>query len=171
MGRAAERAEQDALRVDMLGAGMTYADIADEFIRRYRLRRRAAFRHAHGWTLVRAADHINGQAARLGIDPDGRAAMTSSYLCELEHYPYPAPRRLTPHMLALLATVYGTDVHSLLDAHDRQRLRPADRLVIDSMVCLGQPAACLCGRHRERPAPGVSASPLGTLASTASAAR
>ncbi len=149
-GRAGTRAEQSALRLGMIGAGMSTAEIAGEFIRRYRYRPRAAFRHAHGWTLMRAADHINGQAARLDLDPDGRAPMTAPYLCELEHWPYPAERRrLTPQILALLATVYETDVHSLLDVHDHTRLRPADRLVIDAMVCDGL-SACGCGRSRER---------------------
>lgn len=149
-GRASARAEQNALRLGMLDAGMTTAEIADEFIRRYRYRPRAAFRHAHGWTLLRAADHINSDAARLHLDPDGRAPMTAPYLCELEHWPYPAERRrLTPQILALLATVYETDVHSLLDVDDRMRLRPADRLVIDAMVCDGM-SACGCGRSRER---------------------
>jgi hypothetical protein len=45
VGRAAVRAEQNALRVYMLSAGMTYADIAEDFIGRYRFRRRPAFRH------------------------------------------------------------------------------------------------------------------------------
>ncbi|OHV48204.1 hypothetical protein CgIS1_21885 [Frankia sp. CgS1] len=134
----------------MLDEGMTHADIADEFIRRYRYRPRAAFRHAYGWTLERAADHINGDAARLDLDPDGRAPMTAPRLSELEQWPEPtARRRLTPQTLALLATAYGTDVHSLLDGHDHARIRSADRLVINAMMCIGQPSACLCDRRRQ----------------------
>jgi hypothetical protein len=138
----------------MLHAGLTEADIADEFIRRYRFRPRAAFRHAHGWTLMRAADAINGQAARLDIDADSRAPMTVSSLCELELWPDAtySRRRLTPQVLALLATVYGTDVHSLLDVHDHEHMRPADRLVIDAMVCVGRPAACVRGSRVDRAA-------------------
>ncbi|ABD09788.1 hypothetical protein E0F15_20880 [Frankia sp. B2] len=150
MGRAGMRAEQNALRVHLLHAGMTQAEIADEFIRRYQLRPRAAFRHAHGWTQLQAADHINRQAARLGLDPDGRASITGPYLCELEHWPdTSARRRLTPQILALLATAYGTDVHRLVDASDRVRMRPADRLVIDAMTCVRQPATCPRCRRRE----------------------
>ncbi|WP_239404827.1 hypothetical protein [Frankia sp. Cj3] len=92
----------------MLDAGSTSAEIAGEFIRRYR--------------------------------------------CELERWPHPAERRrLTPQVLALLAATYGTDVHSLLDVHDRACLRPADRLVIDSMGA-SSVDTCTCGLHGERKA-------------------
>ncbi|OHV50897.1 hypothetical protein CcI156_01375 [Frankia sp. CcI156] len=136
----------------MLDAGMTHAEIADEFMVRYRVRPRTAFRQAYGWTLTRAADHINGHAAELGIDPDGGARVTESHLCEVEHWPdgY-SRRRPTPQILALLASTYGTDVHMLVDARDRARMRPADRLVIDAMTCQRQPADChRC--HRREPA-------------------
>ncbi len=143
--RAGARAEQNALRLGMLGAGMTSAEIADEFIRRYQYLPRAALRHAHGWTLLRAAEYINTHAARLDLDPHGRVPMTAPHLSELENWPYPAERRrLTPQVLALLASVYGADVPGLLDGHDRARLRPADRLVIHAMVYGGG-----CGRSRE----------------------
>ena len=49
------RAEQEALRTRMRELGMGHDRIADEFARRYRLRPRAAHRHAHGWTLTHAA--------------------------------------------------------------------------------------------------------------------
>jgi hypothetical protein len=152
MRKASLKAEQKDLRDRMLDAGLTSAEIAGEFIRRYRFRPRAAFRHAHGWTLLRAAEHINDHAAILDIDTDGRATMTGPHLCELEHWPHPAERRrLTPQVLALLAATYGTDVHSLIDVHDRACLRPADRLVIDSMGA-SSVATCICGLHGERQA-------------------
>ncbi|WP_239377605.1 MULTISPECIES: hypothetical protein [unclassified Frankia] len=176
MGRVSVRAEQNTFRGRMLDAGMTHADVADEFIRRYRLRPRAAFRYAHGWTLLQAAAHINGDAARLDLDPHGRAPMTGSRLSELEHWPdTTARRRLTPQILALLATAYGTDVHSLLDVRDHTHMRAADLLVIDTMMCIGQPAACLCGQRRTpaaarprvpRPRPDTRARP-GSSAVTA----
>ncbi len=151
MGRVSVKAEQNILRDRMRGAGMTHSEIAAEFSRRYRLRPRPAFRHAYGWTLHQAAAHINDHAARLGIDPDGKASMIAPYLCELEHWPYPGRRRrLTPQLLALLATAYGTDIHSLLDVSDREHLRPADRLVIDTMGCVGGPTACACDRATGR---------------------
>lgn len=158
--RAGARAEQNALRLGLLDVGMTHAEIANEFIRCYRYRPRAAFRHAHGWTLLRAAERINAHAAHLDLDPQGRAAMTAPHLSELENWPYPSERRRpTPQALVLLASVYGTDVHSLLDVHDRARLRPADRLVIDAIVC-GGISRCGCGLNREQAAalPSRSAS-------------
>ena len=142
--RVAVSAEHRALRERMLLAGMTRTDIAGEFIRRYGFRPRAAFRHAHGWTQVQAADHINGYAAHLGLDPESKAPLSGPILCTMENWPYPTRRRqLTPHLLALLALVYRTDVHSLLDEHDGAQLRPIDRLVIESMVCIGHRAGCL----------------------------
>jgi len=139
----------------MLDEGMTHAEIADEFMRRYQVRPRTAFRNAHDWTLTQAAGHINGHAAELGIDPDGRCTVTESYLCELEHWPEAySRRRPTPQILALLASTYGTDVHMLLDARDYARMRPADHLVIDAMTCVREPAACSRCRRRE---PAVSA--------------
>ncbi|ETA00762.1 hypothetical protein CcI6DRAFT_03795 [Frankia sp. CcI6] len=150
MRKMSMRVEQSTLRDRMRGSGMTHAEIAVEFTRRYRLRPRSAFRHAHGWTLQRAADHINDHAARLDIDPEGKAGMTAPRLCELEHWPFPERRRITPQILVLLATVYGTDVHNLLDVYDRERLRPADRLLIDAMECFDGTTACVCGRRRGR---------------------
>ncbi len=138
MGKSSVRAEQDDLRDRMRSAGMTYGEIATEFARRYRLRPRAAFRHAHGWTLQRASDRINANAADLGIDQDGRASMTAPLLCELEHWPYPDRRRPTPRILAQLAAVYGTDVHSLLDIDDRERIPAADRLIIETTRYAGK---------------------------------
>ncbi len=48
-------------------------EIAAEFARRYRLRPRAAHRHAFGWTLTQAADRINAYAAELGDQTAGGA--------------------------------------------------------------------------------------------------
>src|SRR5262245_61917386 len=75
---------QGELRPRMRAAGMTHDEIAVEFARRYRLRLRAAYRVAHGWTQQQAADQINAHAARVGLDAAGRATMTAPRLCELE---------------------------------------------------------------------------------------
>jgi hypothetical protein len=130
MGRPGQKAEQDELRARMRDLGMTHDEIAVEFARRYRLRPRAAHRLAHGWTQQQAAGHVNAHAARAGIDPTGTAPMTAPRLCELENWPHPDRRRPTPQILALLAEVYGTDIHSLLDLDDREHLTPADTLLI-----------------------------------------
>jgi transcriptional regulator with XRE-family HTH domain len=125
------RVEQDELRARMRAAGMSHEEIAVEFARRYRLRPRAAHRMARGWTQSQAASRINAHAARVGLDPDGVAPMSASRLSEVETWPVPDNRRRpTPRILALLAEVYGTSIHALLDIDDREHLSPADMLLI-----------------------------------------
>lgn len=80
------RAEQRALREQMRALGMSHRPIAVEFARRYNPRPRAAWRHAHGWSLKEAAEDINTYAAHHGLHPDGATvAMTGPHLCEHEH--------------------------------------------------------------------------------------
>src|SRR6266567_6781156 len=74
------RGEQRALREQMRALGMSHRQIAVEFARRYRLRPRAAWRHAYGWSLKDAAERINSRAADTGLDPSGNAAMTGPHL-------------------------------------------------------------------------------------------
>ncbi len=134
---------------------MSHDEIAGEFGRRFRFRPRAAFRHAFGWTLQEAADTINARAASLGLDPTGRATMTGSRLSELESWPASGGRRPTPQVLALLAHVYGTDIHHLLDLEDREHLAAADLLLIGSNArevgaVRGQPTAATTVAARGR---------------------
>ncbi|ONH34160.1 helix-turn-helix transcriptional regulator [Protofrankia sp. BMG5.30] len=133
MGRLSQRVEQEELRDRMRAVGMTHSEIVVEFARRYRLRPRAAHRVAHGWTQAQAASRINAHTAHAGLDPDGAATMTAPWLSELENWPLPARRRLTPQILAVLAAVYGTDIHTLLDLDDREHLAPTDMLLINGM--------------------------------------
>jgi hypothetical protein len=60
------RGEQRALRENMRALGLSHRQIAVEFARRYRLRPRAAWRHAYGWSLKEMAICHNeaGQPAR-----------------------------------------------------------------------------------------------------------
>ncbi|WP_239308939.1 hypothetical protein [Frankia sp. Cj3] len=133
MSRASQRAEQDELRARMRAVGMSHDEIAIEFARRYKYRPRAAHRVAHGWTQMQAANHINAHAARAGLDPYGAAPMTAPRLSELENWPLPNNRRRpTPQLLALLAEVYDTSVHNLIDLDDREHLTPADTLLINT---------------------------------------
>ena len=130
------RAEQRALRERMRALGLDHQQIAVEFARRYSLRPRAAWRHALGWSLKEAAEHINAYAANAGLRPDGATvAMTGPHLCEYEAHPgygtEPTGRRPTPYLLSLLARVYGCTVHSLLDLADYECMPPADRLILD----------------------------------------
>jgi hypothetical protein len=118
----------------MRAVGMSHDEIAVSFARRYRLRPRAANRAARGWTQQQAANHINAHAARIGLDSHGLAPMTGPRLSELEHWPLPAHRRRpTPQILALLADVYGCNVHSLLDLDNLEKLPPADLLLLDTV--------------------------------------
>src|SRR5712691_2958014 len=111
------RAEQRAVREKMRELGMSHRQIAVEFARRYRLRSRAAWRNAYGWSLTEAAEQISGYAARVGLNDGATVAMTSAHLCEYENWPgeasQPTGRRPTPYLLSLLATVYGCSVHDL----------------------------------------------------------
>ena len=130
------RAEQRALREQMRALGLSHRQIAVEFARRYRLRPRAAWRHAYGWSQTEAAGRISDYAARAGLDPGGATvAMTAPHLSEYENWPAPgarpAGRRPTPYLLSLLASVYECAVPDLLDLADYEHMPPADRLVID----------------------------------------
>jgi hypothetical protein len=129
------RAEQRALREKMRELGMSRRQIAVEFARRYRLRPRAAWRNAYGWSLTEAAEQISTYAARAGLDSGATVAMTAAHLCEHENWPgeghEPAGRRPTPYLLSLLAAVYGCTVHDLLDAADYEHMPAADRLILD----------------------------------------
>jgi hypothetical protein len=63
------RAEQRALREKMRELGMSRRQIAVEFTQRYRLRPRAAWRNAYGWSLTEAAEQISTYAAHAGLSP------------------------------------------------------------------------------------------------------
>jgi tetratricopeptide (TPR) repeat protein len=130
------RAEKRALREKMRAMGLGYREIAAEMARRYRLRPRAAWREAYGWSLKDAAARINAHSGEVGLDPGGIAAMTAAHLCEHEnwpgHGPEPSGRRPTPYLLALLAAVYGCAVTDLIDLDDREHLPPADLLILDT---------------------------------------
>ena len=130
------RGEQRVLRERMRALGLSRRQIAVEFARRYRLRPRAAWRHAYGWSLKEAAERISDYATRCGLDPGGATvAMTAPHLSEYENWPgpgtTPAGRRPTPYLLALLAGVYECAVHDLLDLSDYEHMPAADRLIID----------------------------------------
>ena len=123
------RKEKRELREKMRAMGLDYRDIAAEFGRRFRLRPRAAWREAYGWSLQETADRINEFRGDIGLDPGGFAGMTASHLCEYENWPGHGPelsgRRPTPYLLALLAAVYSCGATDLIDLADREHLLPA----------------------------------------------
>jgi hypothetical protein len=148
--KTSERREKRLLRERMRSMGLGYRDIAAEFGRRYKMRPRAAWREAYGWSLQDTADRINEFRGDTGLDPGGLAAMTAPHLSEYEtwpgHRPEPSGRRPTPYLLAVLAAVYDCMVTDLIDLADRQHLRPADILILDKYSSrppagTGQPAA------------------------------
>lgn len=146
------RAEQRALRAQMLELGPGVRQVAWEFCRRYDLRPRQAWRHARGWSLKEAAEHITACAAHAGLNPAGATvAMTGPHLSETETWPgygpEPSGRRPTPYLLSLLAASYDCAVTDLLDMADYQHMRPSDRLILDQAAGPG-------GNSVSRPAPG-----------------
>jgi hypothetical protein len=159
--KTSQRAEQRALQEKMRGYGLSHRQIASELGRRYKLRPRAAWRHAYGWSLKQAAEMINSFAAHAGIGPDGATvAMTGPHLCETENWPgygpKPAGRRPTPYLLSLLATVYDCAVADLLDMADYEHMHPADRLIISKTSPARVDTGALpASGHRDR-APGVT---------------
>lgn len=134
--RSSLRREKRELRESMREAGLEYRQIATEFARVYKLRPRAAWREAYGWSLQDAADKINAYRGNVGLDPGGLSGMTSAHLCEYENWPGygepPSGRRPSPYLLAVLASIYGCQVGDLIDLADRKHLPKADLLVIDT---------------------------------------
>ena len=133
--KTSERREKRLLREQMRSMGLGYRDVAAEFARRYKMRPRAAWREAYGWSLQDTADRINEFRGNTGLDPGGIASMTAPHLSEYEnwpgHRPEPSGRRPTPYLLAVLAAVYDCTVADLIDLADREYLRPADLLILD----------------------------------------
>src|SRR5713226_5487589 len=123
------RGEKKDLRERMRAMGIGYREIAAEFARAYRLRPRAAWREAYGWSLTEAAARINAYRGDNGLDPGGLSGMTAAHLCEYENWPglgdKLAGRRPGPYLLAVLAGIYGCHVTELVDAADRPRLPSA----------------------------------------------
>ncbi|KDA44247.1 hypothetical protein BMG523Draft_00743 [Frankia sp. BMG5.23] len=167
MSKLSRRVEQEELRARMRAVGMSHDEIAVEFARRYKLRPRAAHRHARGWTQTQAANHINTHAARVGLDPDGAAPMTGPKLSELENWPLPNNRRRpTPQILALLAEVYDTSIHGLIDLDDREQMPPADLLLITTIPERDVPASAI-GSLPQAQSAGSEVTPMGGYAESA----
>jgi hypothetical protein len=155
------RAEQRRLGGQMRAAGIDVADIAAVFAFRYGLRPRVAWRQAHGWSLVKAAECINQEAFAAGLHPGGNTmVMTAAHLCEHETWPGPGDmvtgRKPTAYVLALLARAYGAGITQLLDVDDYRSLPAADRLIFEACIsnwdaCAGSPAGNLAFRPRTAP--------------------
>ncbi len=154
--RTSLRAEKAALREQMRSLGFGSREIAVEFARQYRMRPRAAWREALGWSLTQAAERINTYAGQTGLDPAARSSMTGPHLCEAESWPgqgaVPTGRKPQPYLLALLAAVYGATVTELIDVADRTHLPPGDLLVLEKYsqnppLAVNHPPAPPAGRY------------------------
>ncbi len=145
--------EQESLHQQMRNMGLGVDDIAIEFSRRYKLRPREAYRLARGLTRQEVVDSFNGHA--VNSDQRKQSRLTVE---ELRRYEGEAGNRSLPSLgtLTLLAEVYTTDVHKLLDFNDRLLLSEEERLLIDreahddgqpgpsiSALLIGQAAAVL----------------------------
>lgn len=112
-------------RQRMLTMGLDIGQIAAEFRGSFRLRPRAAWRHAHGWTLEEAAQALNRYAAESGRDPHGRVSVWGSQIAAYESWPR-GGRKPSARTLQLMAGAYGTGVDNLLDIEDREHLNERD---------------------------------------------
>jgi hypothetical protein len=142
--RTSLRSEKRQLRERMRAAGLDYRQIATEFSRAYKLRPRAAWREAYGWSLQEAADAINAFKGDTGLDPGALSGMTSAHLCEYDNWPgygkIPTGRKPSPYLLAVLASIYDCQVSDLIDLADRQHLPKADLLILDTHTRRPSPA-------------------------------
>ncbi len=157
------KAELDGVRERMRTLGFSCDEVAAEVSRRYQVRPRQAYWLARGWTQDEAAARFNELAASQGTDPDGRASMTGSQLCEVGQWPN-SDRKPSVYVLCLLAGVYETDVLCLLDLADHESLPQHDRLVLTRRL----PAQTSCGsgpwRWRRRAAFRYGSWPAGCRA-------
>ena len=134
---ASQRAEQRKLREQMRGLGMSRAEIAAEMARRYKLRPRAAWRVAWGWTLEESAERYN--ALRAKDAGQAVAALTGSRLSEWENWPL-STRKPPVTGLCLLAEIYQSSVLDLIDFRDREMLPAPELLTLDKTGAAPLPA-------------------------------
>lgn len=134
--RTSLRGSQRKMHECMRAAGLDHRQIAVEFSRIYKLRPRAAWRHAYGLSLQEAADSINAYKGDNGLDPGGLSGMTAPHLSEHENWPghgdIPTGRKPSPYLIAVLASIYNCEVSDLIDLADRQHLPAKDLLILDT---------------------------------------
>jgi hypothetical protein len=148
---ASQRAGQRKLREQMRGLGMSRAEITAEMARRYKLRPRAAWRIAWGWTLEEAAERYNALRAR--DQAQALASLTGSRLSEWENWPF-STRKPAITSLYLLAGIYHCAVLDLTDVHDREKLPAAE------LLALGKTSTPPHSRHEDTDPRGDPQSPV-----------
>jgi hypothetical protein len=161
------RNEQRKLRERMRGLGMSHADIAAEIARQYRVRPRAAWRIAWGWTLEEAAERYNALRARNDAQP--LMSLTGSRLSEWENWPL-SGRKPPLLALCLLAGMYQAGVQDLIDFHDREKLPDTEVLALDKIGTSPGPGTGGTVPDARVPAPARQASPASTAGHDTAAA-
>src|SRR5450755_3443708 len=136
----------------MRGLGMSRAEIAAEMARRYKLRPRAAWRIAWGWTLEEAAERYN--ALRAKDEAQALASLTGSRLSEWENWPF-STRKPPVTGLCLLAEIYHAGMLDLIDVHDREKLPAAELLTLGKTGTAPKPLKT--GQDQDANAPGPEA--------------
>jgi transcriptional regulator with XRE-family HTH domain/tetratricopeptide (TPR) repeat protein len=163
-GRRGSKAERDALRQEMLLTGCSLEMIASEIERRWGLRPREAYRHAHGWSqdevaarFTEVADRISGaRPGRDGRTTPAHAPMIGTRIGEYERWPS-GGRRPSPYVLTVLATVLDTTVERLLDYEDHRRMPDQERTVLAAVLAATSepvalpPAPARSGQERRTP--------------------
>lgn len=134
--RRPTKAERDALRRDILSLGCTLETVAREMTRRWRIRPREAYRHAHGWSQDEVARQFELARVTGDISSPGRTAprlsspvMSGVRIGEYERWPA-GGRRPSVYALVVLAQVFETSVDHLLDYLDHRELPDTDRAVL-----------------------------------------
>jgi transcriptional regulator with XRE-family HTH domain/tetratricopeptide (TPR) repeat protein len=120
------------VREGLLVLGLSVEQIAGVFVLHHKLRPRAAYRHALGWTQEEAAERICGELP----DSEGRdQSLVSTHVSRYEAWP-DGGRKPPEHHLRAMAQAYGTSVADLLDSRDREKLgdQEIQRLVADVPV-------------------------------------
>jgi tetratricopeptide (TPR) repeat protein/transcriptional regulator with XRE-family HTH domain len=113
--------DRDQWREKWLRQGRTREQIATAMMRKFKVRRRVAWRNAHGWTQDHVADLFNEKLN------DPRKPMTGSRISDFERWPISSRTKPTFETLGVLADIYGTTVLNLIDDHDYQNMTLKER--------------------------------------------
>jgi transcriptional regulator with XRE-family HTH domain len=114
-----DKSDRDELRRSMQASGHTTEQIANEMMRLWGYRPRAAWRHAHGWGQTEVAARYNQ------VLGDSSAPMTNRRISDYENWPFGGVKP-TLNTLSLLAQVYGTSVANLVSMDDRKAFTTAE---------------------------------------------
>jgi tetratricopeptide (TPR) repeat protein len=113
--------DRDQLREKWLRQGRTREQIATAMMRKFKDRRRVAWRNAHGWTQDHVADLFNEKLN------DPRKPMTGSRISDFERWPISSRTKPTFETLGVLADIYGATVLNLVDDDDYQNMTLKER--------------------------------------------